>query len=168
MNTKRKFTAITQLHTKNNPQIVAYVDDTVQLYSKVLREAFYSIRNRNENNFNKSEYNTYLQSKYHILFCTANSIIIEAQARLSAIKELKKYEKSQLERKISYLENTLIPKLQSQKDINCQKLRDGKVINLESHRNFLNRIITSSSHRGIARCHLLVAKISLGVINCYN
>ena len=145
MNTKRKFTVITQLHTKNNPQIVAYVDDTVWLYSKVLRETFYSIRNGNENNFNKSEYNTYLQSKYRILFYTANSIIIEAQARLSAIKELKKYEKSQLERKISYLENTLIPKLQSQKDINCQKLRDGKVINLESHGNLKRKLIAKKN-----------------------
>jgi transposase, IS605 orfB family len=142
-NKKRKVTVITQLHAKNNPQIIKYVESVLSTYSEALRETFYAIRN--SNNFNSSVYNTYLQNKYDILQRTANSIIIEAQTKLSAIKELKKYEKSQLEKKIYHIENTVLPKIQNKKDVNCQNLRKGNSVNLQRHRNLKRKLVAKKN-----------------------
>ena len=68
---------------------------------KALRETFYVIKNSEE--FDKSKYNSQLQTKYGILKRTANSIITDAQGRLNALKELKVYEQKQLESKIQAL-----------------------------------------------------------------
>ena len=46
-------------------------------YAKAVRETFHVIKNDIE--FNKSQFNTYLQDKYGIVKRTANSIILEAQ-----------------------------------------------------------------------------------------
>lgn len=143
LNQKRKFTVIAQLHAENNPQIITYVENILSTYSKALRETFYAIRNYNS--FNSSVYSAYLQHKYGILTRTVNSIIIEAQTKLNSIKELRKYEKFQLEKKIIYIENVVIPKLQSQRDINCQKLRDGETINLQQHRNLKKKLVAKKN-----------------------
>lgn len=95
---KRKFTVVTQLHEKNNQEIIDYIDNSRGVYAKALRETFYVIKNSEE--FDKSKYNSQLQTKYGILKRTANSIITDAQGQLNALKELKIYEQKQLESKI--------------------------------------------------------------------
>lgn len=105
---KRKFTVVTQLHEKNNHDIIEYIESSRSEYAKAMRETFYTIKH---NGLNKSQHNTYLQTKYDILKRTAGSIISDAQGRYNALRELKKYEKKQAESKIAYLETEVIPKL---------------------------------------------------------
>lgn len=107
--TKRKFTIITQLHKKHNIDLIKYVDNYRATYAKAVRETFFTIKNNSK--FNNSTYNTFLQNKYNITGRTANSIIHDAQGRYNALKELKKYEQKQLERKITNLETNIIPEL---------------------------------------------------------
>ena len=75
---KRKFTVVTQLHEKNNHNIIEYIESSRSEYAKAMRETFYAIKH---GSFNKSKYNTYLQHKYGIVKRTANSIILDAQER---------------------------------------------------------------------------------------
>ena len=125
---KRKFTVVTQLHENNNTSLIEYVDETRVLYAKVMRETFHVLKR--VDNLNKSSYNTYLQHKYDITQRTANSILSDAQGRLNALKELKKYEKSQLIQKITHLENTVIPKLVEKRYANNVKLRHKTPVSL--------------------------------------
>lgn len=135
---KRKFTVVTQLHEKNNHDLIDYIENTRGTYAKALRETFHIIKNSQD--FNKSTYNTYLQSRYGILKRTANSMISDAQGRLNALKELKVYEQKQLERKIETLRNYII-QLETQKADNCAMLRAGLVINLVKHRNLKRKLV---------------------------
>ena len=100
---KRKFTVVTQLHETNNTNLIEYFDTTRVLYAKAMRETFHVLKR--VDNLNKSSYNTYLQNKYDITRRTANSILSDAQGRLNALTELKKYEKTQLIRKIVLFRN---------------------------------------------------------------
>ena len=113
---KRKFTVFTQLHEKNNADLIEYVDDRRKRYAKPMRETFHLIKNTDK--FNKTSHNTYLQNKYGITKRTAGSIISDAQGRLNALKEFKIYEKRQLEQKIEHLEKKVLPKLISKRN-NC-------------------------------------------------
>ena len=106
---KRKFTVFTQLHEENNADLIEYFDDRRECYAKSMRETFHLIKNADE--FDKSSYNTHLQNKYGITKRTANSIISDAQGRLNALKELKVFEKKQLEQKIEHLKKKVLPKL---------------------------------------------------------
>ena len=111
---KRKFTVFTQLHEENNADLIEYCDDYRERYAKSMRETFHLIKNADE--FDKSSYNTYLQNKYEITKRTANSIISDAQGRLNALKELKVFEKRQLEQKIEHLEKKVLLKLIQKRD----------------------------------------------------
>ena len=81
---KRKFTVVTQLHEKNNHEIIEYIESSRSEYARVMRETFYTVKH---NDLNKSQYNTHLQNKYDILKRTAGSIISDAQGRYNALKE---------------------------------------------------------------------------------
>lgn len=135
---KRKFTVVTQLHEKNNQNIIDYIESARGTYAKALRETFYVVKNSQD--FKKSKYNTYLQSKYGILKRTANSIISDAQGRLNALKELKGYEQKQLERKIETLSDYIV-QLETQKANNCTMIRAGLFINLIKHRNLKRKLV---------------------------
>ena len=111
---KRKFTVFTQLHEENNADLIEYVDDRRKRYAKIVRKTFHAIKN--SDTFNKSSYNTHLQNKYGITKRTASSIISDAQGRLNALKELKVFEKRQLEQKIEHLEKKVLPKLIQNRD----------------------------------------------------
>ena len=111
---KRKFTVFTQLHEENNADLIEYVNDRRKRQSKIMRRTFHAIKNSDK--FEKSKYNTYLQNKYKITARTANSIILDAQGRLNALKELKVFEKRQLKQKIEHLENKVLPKLIQKRD----------------------------------------------------
>ena len=140
----RKFTVVAQLHEQQNHDLIEYVDSCFAIYSKAKRETFHIIKR--DDNFNKSIFNTYLQNKYGILKRTANSIISDAQGTLNALIELKKYEKSQLERKISSLEN-LIGKLEMKVSDNKTLLRlNDKSVSLVTHLNLKRKLVSKKSH----------------------
>ena len=139
---KRKFTVVTQLHEKNNHDIIEYIESSRSEYAKAMRETFYTIKH---NGLNKSQHNTYLQNKYDILKRTANSIISDAEGRYNALKELKKYERKQLEIKIHHLETEVIPKLVEIRNYNSAKLELGKTVSLIKQRNLRRKIIAKKS-----------------------
>lgn len=136
---KRKYTVVTQLHEQNNKDLIEYVEVARHAYAKAVRETFYCIKN--SENFNKSSFNTYLQQTYGITKRTANSVISDAQGRINAFKELKVYEKTQLERKIKHLETNVIPKLEKKRDDNSTMLRLGLSASLVSQRNLRRKIV---------------------------
>ena len=139
----RKFTVVAQLHEKQNQKLIEYIDSCFATYSKAKRETFHVIKR--DNNFNKSAFNTYLQNKYNVLKRTANSIISDAQGTLNALIELKKYEKSQLERKIASLETT-IDKFEMKVADNKTLLRlNDKTVSLSKHRNLKRKVVSKKN-----------------------
>ena len=139
----RKFTVVAQLNENQNHDLIEYVDSSFATYSKAKRETFHIIKR--DINFNKSAFNTYLQNKYNILKRTANSIISEAQGSLNALKELKQFEKSQLERKISSLEKT-IEKLEMKVADNKNLLRlNNETISLFKHCNLKRKLVSKKN-----------------------
>ena len=135
---KHKFTVVTQLHEKNNYGIIKYVESSFSAYAKAVRETFYAIK---YDSFNKSQYNTYLQHKYGIVKRTANSIISDAQGRFNALKELKEYERKQLEHKIKHLEEVLIPRLVEKRNQNSIRLREGVYVCLDRQRKLRLQVV---------------------------
>lgn len=140
---KRKYTVITQLHEKNNSNLIEYIEKSRHTYAKAVRKTFYTIKNSKI--FNKSNFNTYLQNSYGITKRTANSIIFDAQGRFNALKELKEYERKQLERKIAHLENKIIPKLVEQRTYNSTILRSGGFVSLVKQRNLRLKIVAKKA-----------------------
>ena len=139
----RKFTVVAQLHENQNHDLIEYVDSCFATYGKAKRETFHVLKRHDD--FNKSSFNKHLQTKYGILKRTANSIISDAQGTLNALIELKKYEKSQLERKISSLE-TLISKLEMKIADNKTLLRlNDKSVSLVAHRNLKRKLVSKKN-----------------------
>lgn len=139
----RKFTVVAQLHENQNHDLIEYVDSCFTTYGKAERETFHILKH--DENINKSTFNTYLQTKYGILKRTANSIISDAQGTLNVLIELKKYEKLQLEHKISSLE-TLIGKLEMKVADNKTFLRlNDKSISLVAHRNLKRKLVSKKN-----------------------
>lgn len=139
---KLKLTIVAQLRAGSNRCLIEYMESSRRDYGKVLRAAFYAVK---RGGLNKSKYNTYLQHKYRISKRTANSIISDAQGRFNALKELKEYERKQLERKIKHLENTVIPKLVEKRKQNSTKLQGGVSVSLVQQRNLRLRVISKKS-----------------------
>lgn len=139
---KRKFTTVTQLHEKNNQDIIDYFESARGTYAQAQRETFYAIRNSPD--FNKSSYNTYLQETYGVLKRTANSIIADAQGRLNALKELKAYERKQLTLKIKTLESN-IHALEVKKIDQSAALRAGAPVCLGKYRNLKRKLVAQKS-----------------------
>lgn len=139
---KRRFTVVTQLHEKNNQDIIAYIESSRHTYAKAVRETFYAIK---YSCFNRSKYNTYLQNKYSIVSRTASSIILDAQGRFNLLKGRKRYEAQQLERKISYFETQLIPKLVEKRNNNSKLLQAGMSISLTKQRNLRLKIVAKKA-----------------------
>ena len=139
----RKFTVVAQLHEQQNQDLIEYVDSCFATYGKAKRETFHVLKRHAD--FNKSTFDTHLQTKYNILKRTANSIISDAQGTLNALIELKKYEKSQLERKISSLEK-LIGKLEMKVADNKTLLRlNDKSVSLVTHHNLKRKLVSKKN-----------------------
>ena len=136
---KLKLTAVAQLHEGSNRCLIEYMEASRRDYGKALREAFYTVR---RGGLNKSKYNTYLQHNYGISKRTASSIISDAQGRFNALKELKEYERKQLERKIKHLESIVIPKLVEKREQNSTKLQNGVFVSLIQQRNLRLRVVS--------------------------
>ena len=139
---KRKFTTVTQLHEKNNQDIIDYFESARGTYAQAQRKTFYTIRNSPD--FNKSSYNTYLQETYGVLKRIANSIIADAQGQLNALKELKAYEQKQLTLKIKSLEAN-IHVLEAKKADQSAALRAGSPVNLGKYRNLKRKLVAQKS-----------------------
>ena len=140
---KRKFTVVTQLHEKNNLDLIKYMESSRHTYAEAVRKTFYAIRNLK--NFNKSNFNTYLQDSYGITKRTASAIILDAQGYFNSLKELKRYEVNQLKRKISYLETHLIPKLVKKRNNNSKLLQSGSHALLTRQRNLRLKIVAKKN-----------------------
>ena len=143
MTEAHKYTTVTQLHDNSNADIIEYFDKTVAVYSVAFRQTFHKIKNNPD--INISKLNTTLQKEYNITKRTANSIIRDANGRLSAIKELKEYELNVITEKINYLETEVIPELEESLADNISKINSGKSINLEKHRNLRRSIVAKKN-----------------------
>lgn len=135
---KRKFTTVTQLHEKNNQDIIDYFESARGTYGRAQRKTFYAIRNSPD--FNKSNYNTYLQETYGVLKRTANSIIADAQGRLNALKELKAHEQKQLAHKIKVLEANI-----HALEVEKFELKTGSPACLGKYRNLKRKLVAQKS-----------------------
>ena len=155
---KLKLTIVAQLHEGSNRCLIEYMEASRRDYGKALREAFYAIK---RGGIDKSKYNTYLQYKYGISNRTANSIISDAQGRFNALKELKEYERKQLERKIKHLEKTVIPKLVEKRNQNSTKLQDGAYVLLVQQRNLRLRVVSKKAKLNRLKQKLAVLKYQL-------
>ena len=155
---KLKLTIVAQLHEGSNRCLIEYMEASRGVYGKALREAFYAVK---RGGINKSKYNTCLQHKYRISKRTANSIIIDAQGRFNALKELKEYERKQLERKIKHLEETVIPKLVEKRNQNSTKLQDGESVSLIQQRNLRLRVVAKRAKLNRLKQKLEVLKYQL-------
>ena len=139
---KLKLTTVTQLHEESNRCLIEYMEVSRRDYGEALRAAFYAVK---RGGINKSKYNTYLQHKYGITKRTADSIIFDAQGRFNALKELKEYEKKQLERKIKHLESVVISKLAERREKNSTKLQNGVFVSLVQQRNLRLRVVSKKA-----------------------
>lgn len=140
---KRKFTIVTQLHEKNNLDLIKYIESSRSEYAKAVRKTFYTLRTSKD--FNESSFNTYLQCSCGITRRTANSIILDAKGRFNSLKELKRYEIQQLRHKINHLEEQLIPKLIEKKNNNSKLLQNGMSISLTKQRNLRLKIVAKKA-----------------------
>ena len=155
---KLKLTAVAQLHEGSNRCLIEYMEASRRDYGKALREAFYTVR---RGGLNKSKYNTYLQHNYGISKRTASSIISDAQGRFNALKELKEYEKKQLERKIKHLESIVIPKLVEKRNQNSTKLQNGVFVSLIQQRNLRLRVVSKKAKLNRLKQKLTVLRYQL-------
>ena len=140
---KRKFTVVAQLHEKNNQDIISYIESSRHTYAKAVRETFYAIRALE--NFNNSSFHAHLQCSYDITRRTASSIISDAQGRFNSLKELKRYEAKQLQYKIGYLEEQLIPKLVKKRNNGSKSLQSGIPISLAKQRNLRLKLVAKKA-----------------------
>ena len=102
---KQKYTIVTQLHEKNNKEIIEYFEKASVYFCKLQRKAFHKLKNENRTG-NRTEYKKLrkdFMKEHSISTRTANSILKDIQDRLKALEELKKYEVSQKELKIKKL-----------------------------------------------------------------
>ena len=134
-----KYTIVTQLHENLNNDIIEYFDKTVAVYSVAFRRTFHKINN--DPKINTSKLNTEIQKEYKVTKRTANSIIKDAKGRISAIKELKKFELKSIIQKIEHLETVVIPELEEKLVNNILKINSGKSVDLVKHKNLRHSIV---------------------------
>lgn len=136
---KRKFTVVTQLHAANNADIIHYFETARGTYAQAVRQTFQLLKHTD--NFNKSQYNTFLQERFGMTKRTANSVISDALGKFNALLELKKHELEQLHLKIQWFEDSLIPELEEKRLQNVGKLLQGRPVSLVKHRNLKRKLV---------------------------
>jgi len=114
---EKYYTTETRLNLKENYELAEYLSEYITFYNTISRYVWRQLMSpdfRVKFNSN-SKFNTHICQKYNLLKRTANSIINETKDKIKTLKALKKYELTQLKRKVKSLE---------------KKKRDGlKVIN---------------------------------------
>lgn len=143
MTKAHKYTTVTQLHTNLNNDIIKYFDETVAVYSVAFRQTFHKIKNNPD--INLSKLNIKIQNEYKVTRRTANSIIRDAKGRISAIKELKKFELKSTIQKIEHLETIVMPKLEEKLANNISKINSGKSVDLVKHKNLRHSIVAKKN-----------------------
>ena len=113
--------------------MIEYLESSRKDYARAYRETYHTFKSSTK--FDRSRYNTYLQNKYGITNRTANSIILDATGRYSAIEALKKYELQQTKSKLSYLADKVIPNLECKRQEYVEILNKGVSIDLVKYRN---------------------------------
>ena len=106
---KQKYTTVTQLHKKNNKDIIEYFEDASVCFCKLQRIAFHRFKNENRTG-NKTKYNEFrkvFMREYSISRRTVDSILKYARGKMKALKELKEYEISQKEQQIKKLKENI-------------------------------------------------------------
>ena len=115
------YTYVTEIkNSKHNDLLMNYITDYKVLFNKIQRITFHRIKNyyvaKDEFTLQEKENLVkYIASSYNLTTRASASIVYNMAGRFNAIKELKQYEKEQLEFKISSLEET-ISKLEDKRD----------------------------------------------------
>lgn len=143
MTKAHKYTTVTQLHKNLNNNIIKYFDETVAVYSVAFRQTFHKIKN--DPDINLSKLNIKIQNEYKVTRRTVNSIIRDAKGRISAIKELKKFELKSTIQKIEHLEMIVMPKLEEKLANNISKINSGKSVDLVKHKNLRHSIVVKKN-----------------------
>ena len=108
------YTYTTEIKNREyNKLLMDYITEYKGLFNKIQRVAFYKIKNTYVKNKkftlkDKGELVKYIARTYHITTRAASSIVYNMTGRFNAIKELKEYEKNNLELKIESLEKKIV------------------------------------------------------------
>lgn len=115
------YTYVTEIkNSKHNDLLMNYIIDYKVLFNKIQRITFHRIKKSyvTKDDFtlqDKENLVKYIASSYNLTTRASNSIVNNMVGRFNAIKELKQYEKEQLEFKISILEEN-ISRLEDERD----------------------------------------------------
>lgn len=112
LTTEMYYTIETRLELKENRELKEYLESYVTFYNKVFRYVWRQLTSPEYSKKfkTKAKFVTEVCQRYGLLKRSVNSIVNEAEGRLKALKELKKYELSQLRLKVKALnkqKNTL-------------------------------------------------------------
>ena len=108
-----------------NNLLMNYITEYKGLFNKIQRVAFYKIKDSYEQKQkftlkDKAALVKHIATTYKITTRAASSIVYNMMGRFNAIKELKEYEKSQLELKIESLEKKIVKIEEDRKEINLK------------------------------------------------
>jgi len=101
---KQKYTTVTQLHKKNNKDIIEYFENASVYFCKLQRIAFHRFKNENRTG-NITKYKKFRQDfmkEHSISRRTADSILRDIQGKMKALEELKKYSSGELVGKVTH------------------------------------------------------------------
>ena len=110
---------------KYNVDLMKYITEYKGLFNSIQRVAFYKIKDSYEQKKkftlkDKGALVKHIATTYGITTRAASSIVYNMTGRFNAIKELKEYEKSQLELKIESLEKKIVKIEEDRKEINLK------------------------------------------------
>ena len=110
---------------KYNSLLMDYIAEYKKLFNKIQRVAFHKIKDSYEQKKkftlkDKGALVKHIATTYGITTRAASSIVYNMTGRFNAIKELKEYEKSQLELKMESLEKNIVKIEEDRKEINLK------------------------------------------------
>ena len=120
------YTYTTEIKNRTyNNLLMDYITEYKGLFNSIQRVAFYKIKDSYEQKKkftlkDKGVLVKYIATTYGITTRAASSIVYNMTGRFNAIKELKEYEKSQLELKIESLEKKIVKIEEDRKEINLK------------------------------------------------
>ena len=108
-----------------NRLLMDYITEYKGLFNSIQRKAFHIIKNSyiNVGKFtlkDKDVLTKHIATTYNLTSRAANSIVYNMTGRFNAIKELKEYEREQLETKIESLEKKIANTEESREDLNLR------------------------------------------------
>ncbi|MFB6349952.1 IS200/IS605 family accessory protein TnpB-related protein [Moraxella sp. ZJ142] len=97
---KTALTVTTQLHEKNNADLIAYFEEVVGDFAHVKMRVYHALKNGVLENTNLSNFTTSIQEQYSISFRTTNAIIKSVQGVIDACLALRQLNINRLQIKI--------------------------------------------------------------------